>query len=204
MTNTLLRRQHWALALSYATVGYNVLEGLLSLVFARLSESSALLGFGIDSFVESLSGIVMIWRFSRPEESGHTERRERMAIRLVAASLIVLAAYVAYEAATALYLSEPPDRSLAGILIAVVSLVTMPVLYRMKRATAAQIGSKSLAADAQQTLACLLLSMALLVGTGLHYLSGWWQADPLAGLLIAAYLIREGREAWTSHELCCG
>lgn len=204
VTNAFDRHRRLALALAYVTVAYNVLEGLLSLVFARLADSSALLGFGIDSFVESLSGLVMVWRFSQPEESAHAERREHIAIRLVGVSLIVLAGYVAYEAATALYFRQPPERSLAGVVIAAISLVTMPLLYSLKRATAAQIGSKSLAADARQTLACMLLSLALLVGTGLHYLGGWWQADPLAGLLIAAYLIREGREAWNEEVLCCG
>lgn len=196
--------QRFALALSYATVGYNVFEGLLSLVFARLSDSSALLGFGVDSFVESLSGLVMVWRFSQKGNSELVEQRERTAIRLVGASLVVLAVYVAFEAGTALYMGEPPKRTLAGIFIAGLSLVMMPLLYVLKRRTAARIGSASLAADAQQTLACLLLSVALLIGTGLHYTLGWWRADPLVGLLIAAYLIREGREAWTNCELCCG
>jgi divalent metal cation (Fe/Co/Zn/Cd) transporter len=189
-----------ALKLSYFTVAYNVLEGLVSVGFAVLSGSPALLGFGIDSFVESLSGLVMIWRFSHHAED---ERRERTAIRLVGASLIVLAMYVAYDAATALYYGDPPERSVVGIVIAAVSLLVMPTLYLLKRRTADALQSKSLAADAKQTLACLLLSVALLIGTGLHYLVGWWQADPVAGLLIAAYLVREGYEAWTEQELCC-
>jgi len=189
-----------ALKLSYFTVAYNVLEGLVSVAFAVLAGSPALLGFGIDSFVESLSGLVMIWRFSH---HGEDERRERTAIRLVGVSLVVLALYVAYEAATALYYGEPPERSVWGIVIAVVSLVVMPTLYFLKRRTAAALQSKSLAADAKQTLACMLLSVALLVGTGLNYVVGWWQADPVAGLLIAAYLVREGYEAWTEQELCC-
>jgi divalent metal cation (Fe/Co/Zn/Cd) transporter len=193
-----------ALALSYVTVGYNVLEGGLSIVFARVAGSPALLGFGIDSFVESLSGAVMVWRFSHKSDSADDERRERTAIRLVGASLIVLAAYVAYEAAKSIYFDNPPERSVAGLAIAALSLVVMPTLYLLKRRTAAAIGSRSLAADARQTLACMLLSAALLVGTGLHYTIGWWQADPLAGLLIAAYLVREGYEAWIEQDLCRG
>jgi divalent metal cation (Fe/Co/Zn/Cd) transporter len=192
-------RRH-ALVLSYLTVGYNVLEGLVSIAFATLAGSPALLGFGIDSFVESLSGTVMVWRFSH---STGGEHREKTAIRLVGISLVVLAAYVIYEAASALYYREPPERSMAGLIIAVVSLIVMPILYLAKRRVASELKSRSLETDAKQTLACVMLSVALLIGTGLHYVSGVWQADPLAGLLIAAYLVRAGYEAWTEQELCC-
>jgi divalent metal cation (Fe/Co/Zn/Cd) transporter len=194
-----------ALTLSYVTVGYNVLEGLLSVAFAKIAGSSALLGFGIDSFVESLSGMIMIWRFWRTIRSDvQDERREQAAIRLIGVSMILLGGYVAYESITTLYYREPPDRSLAGILIALLSLLIMPTLYILKRRTAAAIDSRSLAADAKQTLACILLSVALLIGTGLHYLAGLWQADSIAGLIIAAFLVREGYEAWTRRELCSG
>lgn len=188
-----------ALILSYVTVIYNVLEGLVSIGFALVAGSPALLGFGIDSFVESMSGAVMIWRFSRTDDA----RREQAAIRLVGSSLIVLAAYVAYEAVRALYQREPPERSVVGLIIAVVSLVVMPILYIAKRRMAAALESRSLAADAKQTLACVMLSVALLVGTGLHYLVGVWQADPVAGLFIAVFLLREGYKAWTEEQLCC-
>jgi divalent metal cation (Fe/Co/Zn/Cd) transporter len=150
-----------ALRLSYFTVGYNVLEGVVSVVFALLSGSTALLGFGVDSFVESLSGMFMIWRFScascHPNEAA--EQRERIAIRLVGLSLVVLAVYVIYESCSILYLSEPPERSPAGLLIALVSLIVMPVLLILKRRTAASLKSRSLATDAKQTLACILLSV---------------------------------------------
>lgn len=184
--------------LSYFTVGYNVAEGIVSIAFALLAGSPALLGFGIDSFVESLSGAVMIWRFT-----GADNRREARAIQLVGVSLIILAVYVAYDAAASLYLREPPDRNPAGLVIAAVSLVVMPVLYVLKRRTATAVESRSLETDAKQTLACILLSVALLVGTGLHYATGWWQADPIAALVIAAFLVREGYEAWSERELCC-
>jgi len=189
-----------AIVLSYVTVAYNVLEGVVAVAFAIVAGSPALLGFGIDSFVESLSGGVMIWRFSHAAED---HRREQTAIRLVGISLIVLALYVAYEAATSLYYHEPPERSPVGLIIAALSLVVMPALYVLKRRTAAAIGSRSLATDAKQTLACLMLSVALLIGSGLHYATGVWQADPIAALLIAAYLLREGYEAWKEQELCC-
>jgi cation diffusion facilitator family transporter len=189
-----------ALWLAYATIAYNMLEGLVSVAFGALAGSPALFGFGLDSLVESLSGVVMVWRFS-PSEDDH--QREHTAVRLIGMSLIVLAIYVAYEAASSLYYNEPPDRSAVGLFIAGVSLIAMPVLYALKRRTAKTLNSRSLAADAKQTLACILLSIALLIGTGLHYALGWWQADPIAGLIIAAFLVREGYKAWIDQELCC-
>ena len=189
-----------ALKLSYVTVAYNVLEGLVSVLFAVLAGSPALLGFGIDSFVESLSGLVMIWRFSHHAEDEH---REQTAIRLIGISLFILAVYVAYDAATALYYREPPERSIVGLIIAAISLVAMPTLYILKCRTSAALHSRSLATDAKQTLACAMLSVGLLIGTGLNYTIGLWQADPVAGLFIAAFLIREGYMAWKERRLCC-
>jgi divalent metal cation (Fe/Co/Zn/Cd) transporter len=106
--------QRQALRLSYFTVGYNVLEGVVSVVFALAAGSPALLGFGVDSFVESLSGLVMVWRFRAGEH------REQTAIRLVGCALLILAVYVAYESATHLYFGEQPEPSPVGIAIAVV------------------------------------------------------------------------------------
>ena len=194
-----------ALNLSYFTVGYNLLEGLLSIVFALIAGSSALLGFGIDSFVESLSGTVMIWRFTRLGDlsSAKEAERERVAIRLVGISLMLLGGYVVFEAVEMLYYDQRPDRNPAGLLIACLSLVVMPILFTLKRRTADALRSRSLAADAKQTFACILLSVTLLVGSGLHYVTGFWQADPIAGLLIAAFLVREGHKAWREQDLCC-
>ncbi|HVT29050.1 MAG TPA: cation transporter [Lacipirellulaceae bacterium] len=194
-----------ARTLAYVTVGYNVLEGLISIALAILAGSSALLGFGIDSFVESLSGGVMVWRFTHVDHLTveQAERRERMAIRLVGVSLIILGGYVMYESVEVLYLGEHPTRNAAGPVIAIVSLIAMPILYVWKRRIALAIESRSLAADAKQTLACTMLSVALLMGTGLHYLFGLWQADPIAGSVIAAYVVREGYRAWREHEPCC-
>lgn len=194
-----------ALALSWITVLYNVGEGVVSIVCASLSGSTALLGFGVDSFVESLSGAVMIWRFSHGTtiHEQHDRQREQLAVRLVAISLIVLAGYVLYESMSHLYYREAPERRLAAIIIAGISIVTMPILYAAKRRTAAAIRSHSLAADAKQTLGCIMLSVALLIGSGTHYFFGVWQADPLAGVLIAAFLVREGYKAWVERDLCC-
>jgi divalent metal cation (Fe/Co/Zn/Cd) transporter len=193
----MLRQLNTPLALSYITVSYNLIEGFFSVGFAVITGSPALLGFGIDSFVESLSGLVMVWRFSGEEH------REHAALRLVGVSLILLAGYVTYESSAALLNFEPPERSIAGLVIAGMSLISMPILYTLKMRAARFISSKSLAADAKQTFACMMLSVALLLGSGLHYTFGWWQADPVAGLFIAVFLIRGGYDAWREGKLCC-
>ena len=193
-----------ALSLSYFTVGYNILEGLIS-VFAGLSAGSiALVGFGLDSFVESLSGGVMIWRFrkhgnlSKEEE----ERVEAKAVRMIGYTFFVLGGYVLYESTRKLYLQEIPDTSLLGIIIAIASMIVMPVLFYAKYRTGKEINSKSLIVDSKQTLACVFLSVALLIGLGLNYLYGFWQADPIVGLIIVAFLIREAYTALKKEELC--
>jgi divalent metal cation (Fe/Co/Zn/Cd) transporter len=185
-----------ALLLSYFTVCYNVIEGILSLFAGSLVDSIALIGFGLDSFVESLSGIIVIWRFtlhgkvSEEEE----EKAERKAARFIGYTFFILAAYVLYESAKKIYLQEIPGPSLFGIVLAIISLVAMPVLFYLKYQLGKAIGSRSLVADSKETLACSFLSLALLVGLGLNYLFGIWQADPIIGLIIAGFLIREGKE----------
>jgi divalent metal cation (Fe/Co/Zn/Cd) transporter len=196
--------QKRALLLSYFTVGYNVLEGAVSLLAGVWAGSIALVGFGLDSFVESLSGGVMIWRFARheglsPEEE---ERLERRAVRIVGWTFFVLAAYVLYESLHKLLFREVPAPSLLGIIIAVVSIVVMPLLFYLKYRTGESLGSASLMADSKQTLACALLSVALLIGLGLNYLYGIWQADPVIGLVIVALLAREGYHTLKEEKLC--
>ncbi len=191
-----------ALWLSYFTVGYNVLEGLVSVLAGLLSGSIALVGFGLDSAVESLSGGVMVWRFRKHGKVSEEEeeRVERKAARLVGYTFFILAAYVAFEAAKKLVLREIPEPSLVGIAIAVASIVVMPVLFHLKRQTGRRLGSAGLLADAKQTLACVLMSLALLLGLGLNYLFGLWQADPITALVIAGYLVKEGRETLREGE----
>lgn len=192
--NDILKYKKRALILSYFTVGYNILEGLFSIIAGILANSIALEGFGLDSFIESLSGSVMIWRFrkhgrlSREEE----ERVERIAVKLVAVSFFVLAVYVLYESIRKLYSKEIPAPSLMGLVIVVLSIIVMPVLFYFKYRTGVLIKSKSLIADSKETLACVLLSIAVLFGIGLNYLYGFWQADPIAGIFIAGYLVKEG------------
>ncbi|MCX8125288.1 MAG: cation transporter [Spirochaetes bacterium] len=191
-----------ALYLSYFTVSYNIIEGLISVVAGAFAGSIALVGFGLDSFVESLSGMIMIWRFkkhgvvSQEEE----EKVEKRALKLVGLTFFVLAAYILYESVTKLYFSEIPDTSIVGIIIAVLSIVIMPVLYARKVTVGNALQSKSLLSDAKETLACAFLSVALLLGLGLNYLWGLWQADPIVGILVALYLLKEGREIVSGEE----
>jgi cation diffusion facilitator family transporter len=201
MTTTLKQK---ALLLSYLTVGYNLVECLVSLLAGYLAGSIALVGFGLDSLVESLSGGVMIWRFRHGPglETAEEERREKKAIRLVGWTFLLLAAYVLYESVEKLYFQEPPAPSLLGLIIAVVSLIVMPGLFLVKYRTGQSLGSLSLMADAKQTLACAWLSLALFIGLGLNYLWGVWQADPVIGLVIAAFLVREGYETLKEGRLC--
>ena len=191
MNSGLYKRALW---LSYFTVGYNILEGILSILAGSLAGSIALIGFGLDSFVESMSGSVMIWRFRKSGKISEEEeeRVERKATRLIGYSFFLLGAYILYESGKKLYWQEIPDPSLLGIIVAIASMIVMPVLFYLKYQTGKKIGSRGLIADSKETLACVFLSGALLIGLGLNYLYGLWQADPVAGLVIVIFLVREG------------
>ena len=192
-----------ALLLSYFTVGYNILEGIVSIFAGLLAGGSiALIGFGLDSFVESLSGSVMIWRFRKHGKISEEEEEkvDRRATKLIAYTFFILGAYVLYESGKKLYFHEPSDPSLLGIIIAVVSIIVMPVLFYAKYKTGKSIGSRSLVADSKETLACVFLSAALLIGLGLNYLYGLWQADPIVGLIIVVFLVKEGYSTLTEEE----
>jgi len=190
-----------ALYLSYFTVGYNLAEAAASIVFGWLAGSIALIGFGLDSLIESLSASIMIWRFSKHDMTSEEEERiEKRATRLVAITFFILATYVFYESISKLVYREIPETSLAGIVIAITSIVVMPILFRLKYKTAQALGSSSLIADPKETLACTVLSVALLIGLGANYLFGFWQADPIVGILVALYLVKEGYETFTEED----
>lgn len=191
-----------ALNLSYFTVGYNILEGIISVIAGAYAGSIALVGFGLDSFVESLSGIIMIWRFTKHGIVSEQEevKVEHKALKLVGYTFFILAGYILYESVTKLYYKEIPDVSLIGITIAIVSIIIMPILYIKKVHVGKAISSKSLLSDSKETLACAFLSVALLLGLGLNYLWGLWQADPIVGIIVALYLAKEGREIVTGKE----
>ncbi len=194
-----------ALLLSYFTVGYNVLEGIASIFAGLFAGSIALVGFGSDSFVESLSGGVMIWRFRKHGKitEEEEEKVELKATRLIAYTFFILGFYVLYESAKKLCFHEIPGSSLLGIIIAIVSIIVMPVLFYMKYQTGKSVNSKSLVADSKQTLACTFMSVALLIGLGLNYLYGLWWADPVVGLIIVVFLIKEGYTTFKEGKICC-
>ena len=178
--------------LEYATLGWNTIEAAVSITAGVLAGSVALVGFGADALIESVSGSVLLWRL-RSGEIG--ESRERRALQLVGVSFLVLAAYVLFDAVTSLIAREPPDASIVGMVIATISLIIMPVLARAKRRVAQRIKSAALAADSRQTALCAYLSAILLVGLALNHLFGWWWSDPLAGLVMVPIIAREGFEA---------
>ncbi len=189
-----------ALLLSIATVGYNLVEGVAAVTVGLITNSSALFSFGLDSFTESLSGSVMIWRFGKERSEEDEERIEQKAQKLVAYTFFILGAFVLYDAITALLSHEEPEKSLFGIVVAVLSLIIMPALMLAKYRTGKLLKSKSLIADSKQTLACVIMSATLLLGVGLNYFFGLWWADPVAAIAIAIMLFHEGKEALEGEE----
>jgi len=185
-----------ALHLEYFTVVYNIFEAVVSIAFGNQAGSIALIGFGLDSVVESLSGLVLVWRlrkyghFSQDEE----ERVDRRAQRLVAMTFFILGAYVFYESLVKLITREVAHPSSAGVVIALLSIIIMPVLAWKKQKVGRAIGSRALIADSKETLACASLSVGLLAGLVANALFGFWQADPLVGLFISLFLFWEGYE----------
>lgn len=177
----------------------------MSVFVGLLAGSIALVGFGLDSFVESLSGGVMIWRFRKHGKMTKEEEEEKIeskAIKLIAYTFFILGSYVLYESVEKLCFHEIPSPSLVGIIIAAVSIIVMPVLFYMKYRTGKSVKSKSLVADSRQTLACMVMSVALLAGLGLNYRYGLWWADPVAGLIIVIFLIKEGYTALKEGKIC--
>lgn len=183
--------------LAWATVVWNVVEALVAIIAGTAAGSAALVGFGLDSTVEVASALVIIWQFS-----GLDELREQRALRMIAISFFALAAYVSTQALFDLVSRNEADTSAVGISLAIASLIVMPVLAAAKRRTGQQLGSATVTADSQQTWLCTYLSAILLVGLVLNAIIGWWWADPIAALIIAALAIREGLEAW-SGDACC-
>ena len=197
----------YGLRLEYATVGWNIIEGLVAVTAAWAAGSVALLGFGIDSFVETASGLILIWRLraeDRLTDPEAIERLDQRAHKLVGGSLFVLAAYIAFEAVETLVTRGRPDPSVAGIIITSLSIGVMWWLARAKRRTAARLQSRALAADSFQTTACWWLSVITLIGIGANAGLGWWWADPTAALAMTYFLIKEGREAWRGEDCCSG
>lgn len=184
--------------LAGASVAYNVIEAVIAISAGLVAGSVALVGFGLDSVVEVSSGAIILWQFR------HTmpESRERQALRLMAFSFFALAAYVSFESVRSLLGDAEPDSSAVGIVLAALSLAIMPFLSWAQRRTGKALGSNAVVADSTQTLLCTYLSGVLLVGLVLNATLGWSWADPIAGLIIAAVAVKEGRDAWRG-EGCC-
>lgn len=185
--------------LEYLTIVWNSLEAIAAIGSGLFAGSIALVGFGVDSVIETSSGAILLWRLRDGE---HGEERERIALKLVGVSFLLLAAYVAFNAVKSLILREPPEASYIGIGIATLSLIVMPLLARAKRRVAANINSRAMLADSRQTDLCAYLSAILLVGLVLNALFGLWWADPVAGLIMTPIIAKEGVEALRG-ETCC-
>ena len=181
--------------LEYLTVAWNIIEGIVAVASGAASGSVALVGFGIDSFIETSSGGILLWRLRAEHRGQDAKRVERKALKLVGVSFMLLAAYVTFESAKSLIGREAPEGSVIGIVIAVLSLIVMPWLAYQKRTTARNLSSAALKADSRQTSLCAYLSVILLVGLLLNAPVGWWWADPIAGLCMVPIIVNEGREA---------
>ena len=179
--------------LEYATIGYNCLEGIASIVAGALAGSIALVGFGIDSVIEVASGAALLWRL-HGDDAELRERRERVSMRIVGICFLALAAYVAFDSVKSLVRHEPPERSIPGIVITALSIVVMPVLARAKRRVGRGLKSGAMEADAKQTDLCVYLSAITIGGLLLNALAGWWWADPAAALVMVPIIAREGIE----------
>lgn len=183
------------IALEYLTIGWNVLECLVAVAAGLIAGSVALVGFGVDSAIESVSGSVLLWRLHAERSGTQVEKIERAALKVVGGSFFLLAAYVAYDSAATLIQRRQPERSFVGIVLAIVSLIVMPLLARAKRKAAASLNSGALQADSRQTSLCAYLSAILVAGLALNATVGWWWADPVAALVMVPIITNEGREA---------
>jgi divalent metal cation (Fe/Co/Zn/Cd) transporter len=192
--------------LEYFTVAWNLLEAVVALVSGVVAGSIALIGFGLDSLIEVSSGSVLLWRLRSDHDEARRKATEGRALKLVGASLLALAAYVAGDSLLSLFRREAPERSLPGIALAIASLIAMPLLARAKRRVASAIASSALQADSRQTDICAYLSAILLLGLLLNAAFGWWWADPAAGLLMVPLIGYEGAQALRGRTCCrnCG
>ncbi|WP_248759002.1 cation diffusion facilitator family transporter [Pseudarthrobacter sp. SSS035] len=181
-----------------ATITYNVIEAVVALRAGGVADSSALIGFGLDSVIEVASAVALSWQFAAKDP----ERRERLTLRIIAISFFALAAFVAVDATRSLTGGGEAQHSTPGIVIAALSLAIMPVLSWQQRRAGREFGSKTAMADAKQTLLCTYLSAVLLGGLVLNSTLGWWWADAGAALVIAVIAVREGSNAWKG-DACC-
>lgn len=186
----------------YFTIAWNSVEGLVAVVSGAFAGSISLVGFGIDSFIEVISGSVLLWRMSVDDDIQSRERNEKRSLRVVGVCFLALALYVGYESVSDLITRKAPHHSLPGIVLACVSLVVMPLLSQAKKRVGNELGSAAMHADARQTDFCVYLSAILLVGLVLNLTLGWWWADPLAALVMVPIIAKEGIDG-TRAKACC-
>ena len=187
-----------ALRLEALTITWNVLESVIAITAGVLAGSVALVGFGLDSIIETIAASALYHRLSaekRGASSEDVERYEHRALRIVGITFLALAAYILYEAASTLWSSEAPSPSTVGIVLATLSLIVMPVLAFAKLRAGQKLESRALIGDAKETFVCSYLSLSLLLGLGANALLGWWWADPVAALLMLPWVAKEGIEA---------
>ena len=188
--------------LEYFTIGWNSLEGIVAVAAGAIAGSISLVGFGVDSFIEVISGAALLWRMSNDAQEHRRDRMERLALRIVGGCFLALAAYVGYEAASQLIDKKAPQHSLPGIILACVSLIVMPLLSRAKRRVGAHLKSAAMTADAKQTEFCTYLSAILLGGLLLNAVFDLWWADSAASLLMVPIIATEGMNGLRG-DTCC-
>jgi divalent metal cation (Fe/Co/Zn/Cd) transporter len=196
------------LRLEVFTVVWNVLEGVVAVAAGTVSGSVALIGFGVDSFVETASAVVVGWRLRSELRGGSADaaaRYERLATRIAGFLLLVLSVYILIDAGRRLLgFGGEARESLVGIVLTSASLVVMPILGRAKLRMARSLNSRALRADAYETIACAWLSLTTLAGLALNALFGWWWADPVAAMCLVPLIVREGLEGLRGDECACG
>ena len=186
----------------YFTIAWNSVEGVVAVVSGALAGSISLVGFGIDSFIEVISGSVLLWRMSVDSDIHRREQNEKLSLRAVGVCFLSLAAYVGYESISNLVTRKSPEHSVPGIVLACVSLVVMPLLSRAKKQVSSELRSAAMHADAKQTDFCVYLSAILLVGLFLNLALEWWWADPIAALIMVPIIVKEGIDG-TRAKTCC-
>jgi divalent metal cation (Fe/Co/Zn/Cd) transporter len=180
--------------LEYFTIAWNTLEGIVAIIAGAIAGSISLMGFGIDSFIEVLSGAVLLWRMSVDADVEQRHRNEKRALRIVGLSFLALSVYIAYESANHLVRHRAPEHSVLGIVLACASLVVMPLLSRAKHKVGIHLDSGAMHADAQQTQFCTYLSAILLGGLIMNWAFGFWWTDPVAALIMVPIIANEGIE----------
>lgn len=186
--------------LSWASLGWMTVEGAAGLFAGFRAGSTALVGWALSSVVEGLASVIVIWRFTGSRT--HSETSEVTAQRWVAVSFWLLAPYVTVRSILDLASGHRPEHSLLGVVLTVASLLVMPALGRAKHRLGARLASAATAGEGTQNLLCAALAGAVLIGLVLNSALGWWWADPVIGLLVAAVAVREGRAAWHGEDCC--